>query len=74
MANSTTALSATFEAEATSVRAPESEWRRVWSRLARNPMAIGGAVVVLVWVAIAASAPWIAPYDPIDQDIVDRLP
>ena len=73
MANSTTTLTATFEAETASVRAPESEWRRVWSRLARNPMAIGGALVVLVWVGIAASAPWIAPYDPIDQEVVSRL-
>jgi peptide/nickel transport system permease protein len=52
---------------------PESEWRRVWSRLARNPMAIGGAAVVLAWVLIAAMAPWISPYDPIDQDVMNRL-
>jgi len=73
MATSTTTLSATLEAEPATARAPEAEWRRVWSRLARNPMAIGGAVVVLAWVAVAASAPWIAPYDPIDQDVINRL-
>ncbi len=73
MATSTTTLLATVESKPASVRAPESEWRRVWVRLARNPMAIGGAVVVLSWVLVAALAPWIAPYDPIDQDVVNRL-
>jgi peptide/nickel transport system permease protein len=73
MATSTTTLPATVESKPTSVRAPESEWHRVWVRLARNPMAIGGAVVVLAWVMAAALAPWIAPYDPIDQDVVNRL-
>jgi peptide/nickel transport system permease protein len=73
MANSTTTLSATLEVESASVRAPESEWRRVWNRLARNPMAIIGALVVLAWVVVAAISPWIAPYDPIDQDVMNRL-
>jgi len=73
MATSTTTLSSTIEAEPASVRAPESEWHRVWSRLARNPMAISGALVVLAWVLVAALAPWIAPFDPIDQDVMNRL-
>ncbi len=73
MATSTTTLPATVQVEPARVRAPESEWRRVWVRLARNPMAIGGAVVVLAWVLAAALAPWISPYDPIDQDVVNRL-
>ena len=73
MPTSTTTLSATVAAEPARVSAPESEWRRVWSRLARNPMAISGAVVVLAWVLVAAAAPWIAPDDPIDQDVMNRL-
>jgi len=36
-------------------------------------MAIGGAVMVLAWVLAAATAPWIAPYDPIEQDVMNRL-
>lgn len=51
----------------------ESEWRRVWGRLARNPMAMGGLVLVLGWVLVAAMAPWIAPYDPIEQNVMNRL-
>ncbi len=73
MATSTTTLTATVEAEPASVRAPESEWHRVWVRLARNPMAMGGTVVVLAWVIAASIAPWIAPYDPIELDVVNRL-
>ena len=73
MATSTTTLSAAHEAEPASVRAPQSEWRRVWVRLARNPMAVGGAVMVLAWIVAASTAPWIAPYDPIDQDVMNRL-
>jgi len=73
MATSTTTLTATVDVKLASVRAPESEWHRIWVRLARNPMAIGGTLVVLSWVLVAAIAPWIAPYDPIDQDVVNRL-
>ena len=51
----------------------ESEWRRVWWRLSRNPMAMGGLLLVLWWVLIALLAPWIAPYDPIGQNVMNRL-
>ena len=49
------------------------ERRRAWHLLLRNRMAISGAVVVLAWVAIALLAPLIAPYDPIDQQVRQRL-
>jgi peptide/nickel transport system permease protein len=73
MDTSTTTLSATVEVEMDSARAPESEWHRVCARLLRNPMVVSGGVVVLAWVFIAASAPWIAPYDPIEQEVLNRL-
>lgn len=70
-------ISTTFpraaQVEPEGVTPPESEWRRVGSRLARNPMALSGAAVVLAWVAVAVLAPWIAPYDPIEQDVASRL-
>jgi len=59
--------------ERTSAVTSESEWRRVWARLARNPVAMGGAIVVLAWVLAALMAPWIAPYDPIEQNVPNRL-
>jgi len=73
MATTATTVSATGQSEPMRDMTPESEWRRVWSRLARNPMAIGGAAVVLAWVLIAVMAPWISPYDPIEQDVMNRL-
>jgi ABC-type dipeptide/oligopeptide/nickel transport system permease subunit len=47
--------------------------RRAWHLLMRNPMAMFGAAVVVTWVAIALLAPVIAPYDPIDQQVRQRL-
>ncbi len=52
---------------------PESEWLLVWRRVIRNPMAVSGAVVIFAWLVIAAAAPWIAPYDPIEQNVPIRL-
>ena len=53
--------------------APRSDRRRMIRRVLRKPMMIGGIVVVLGWVLLAALAPTIAPYDPIDQDVRHRL-
>jgi peptide/nickel transport system permease protein len=36
-------------------------------------MAMGGLLLVLGWVLVAAAAPWIAPYDPIEQNVMNRL-
>ncbi len=41
-------------------------WQRAWRRLARRRSAVFGAVVVLLFAAIAVLAPWLAPYDPIE--------
>ena len=37
-------------------------------RVARNPGAVAGAIVLLTMILLAVFAPAIAPYDPIDQD------
>lgn len=44
-----------------------------WLRLRRNALAMAGLVLVLVLVLAAALAPWIAPHDPIAQDLGNRL-
>lgn len=49
-------------------RPPTSLWRDALRRLARNRMAVGGGVIVLVLVITALFAPLLAPYDPIKQD------
>ncbi len=51
----------------------ESEWRLVVGRLSHNPMAVSGLLIVLAWALIAVFAPWIAPYNPIGQNVLNRL-
>jgi ABC-type dipeptide/oligopeptide/nickel transport system permease subunit len=47
-----------------------SRRRRLWRRNARG--VVGGFVAVLLC-AIGVAAPWLAPYDPLEQTIVARL-
>lgn len=35
----------------------------------RNPMAISGGILLLAFVGVAVAAPWLMPYDPIEQDM-----
>jgi len=39
-------------------------WRGAWRRLRRNPTAIVGALIILVFVLVAVFAPLLAPYEP----------
>jgi peptide/nickel transport system permease protein len=50
-----------------------SDGRRLLRRVLRKRMMIAGAIVVVVWVLLAALAPAISPYDPIEQDVYHRL-
>jgi len=50
-----------------------SDGRRLLRRVLRKRMMIAGAVVVVAWVLLAALAPAISPYDPIEQDVYHRL-
>lgn len=56
---------------------PESEWGRsataVIYHLRRNPLVIVGLVVVILWLFIAIIAPAISPYQPLQQNLADRL-
>jgi peptide/nickel transport system permease protein len=47
--------------------------RAAWQLLVRNRMAVLGGAIVLAWVIVALVAPLIAPYDPIDQQVRERL-
>ena len=42
-----------------------SLWQDAWYRLIRNRMAVVGLVVIAVFFAVAAFAPWLAPHDPL---------
>lgn len=45
----------------------------VWRRYRTNRSAVVGAGLFVVFVCVAVAAPWIAPYDPLDQDLYGRL-
>ena len=52
----------------TTVKTPATEagpWRRAWRRLKRRRGALIGLAVVLLFVALALFAPWLAPQDPL---------
>jgi len=42
----------------------ESLLRGAWHRLRRSPLAVAGAVIVLLFVLVALAAPLLAPYEP----------
>ena len=44
-----------------------------WLRIRRNRLAMAGLVIVGLLLFIAAFAPWIAPHDPLAQDLSRRL-
>ena len=47
-----------------SLPAAEDRSSRIWRRLRRHPGALIGGTVVVLFVAVALLAPWLAPYDP----------
>lgn len=54
------------------VRSP-GYWSTVWRRFRRNPVAVGALIVILLLVAVAILAPWIAPQDPYRGMTLRRL-
>ena len=44
----------------------------LWRRMLRQPAFAVGAGLLVFIVLIAIAAPWISPYDPYAQDIVNR--
>lgn len=56
-------------AELAAAEAGTSLWRDAWLRLRRNPMAVAGATVLLLFGLLALLTPWIAPYDYRAQDL-----
>lgn len=48
-------------------------WSLVGSRLVRQPVAWGSAIVILALVLIAIFAPWITPHDPFEATMLNRL-
>jgi peptide/nickel transport system permease protein len=61
---------AELEAAEVALEAPSGLWRDAFHRLIRNPGAIVGFVVVLVFVIAAIFAPLIATHDPVEQELL----
>ena len=57
----------------TTPRAADSIFRQNLRNFSRNRLAVGSAVVVLLFVLMAIFAPWIAPHDPNETDLFRRL-
>jgi peptide/nickel transport system permease protein len=54
-------------------RQPATRIASLISFCRRNPLVLGGAVVVVVWVVVSLAAPLIAAYGPLTQKVTDRL-
>jgi peptide/nickel transport system permease protein len=48
-------------------------WATVWRRLMRDPVAIGAGTVLLLIFGMAIFAPWVAPADPLQGSMINRL-
>lgn len=48
-------------------------WRKALARGRSNPTTTFGVVITLIIVLAAVLAPWFAPHDPAEQNILDRL-
>lgn len=51
----------------------DSTFNKVIYHLRRNPLVVIGLLIVIMWIFIALVAPSIAPYPPLQQNLVDRL-
>src|SRR4029450_6483603 len=50
-----------------------TERSRTWRKLARNPAAIAGALILCTVIGAAVFAPWIAPHEPARQSLIRRF-
>ncbi len=53
-------------------RKPTSLWQDALRRLLRNKLAVVGMVILAAFLLSAIFAPWLAPYDPVKQELVKR--
>lgn len=47
--------------------------QRAWRNFTRNKSAVVGAVLIILLILVAIGAPWIAPYDPLTQSVINKL-
>lgn len=68
-------LTAPYAASAEPLPAQRSRgyWGSVWHRFTRDPVAVGAAVFVLLLIGLAVFGPWLAPNDPYQSSMLQRL-
>lgn len=49
------------------------ERSRAWRKLTRSPFALAGVLILLIVMAAALAAPWVAPHDPAQQSLLRRF-
>ncbi|MEP3279683.1 MAG: ABC transporter permease [Stappiaceae bacterium] len=57
----------------TRMQARLGQFYRLARALMRNPLAMAGFVVITILLLVAAFAPWLAPYSPIEGNLSNRL-
>jgi peptide/nickel transport system permease protein len=67
------AITAPAPAQGIERRASRGLWSDAWQRLRRNPPAVMGMVIIVAFVFFAITAPYIAPYGPLDGTLANRL-
>jgi ABC-type dipeptide/oligopeptide/nickel transport system permease subunit len=50
-----------------------AEGSRAWRKLARNPAALAGALILLAVIGVAVFAPYVSPQDPARQSLIRRF-
>ena len=70
---SLTGLSGAMAAPQAFRRPSRGYWHTVGRRLARDPVAIGCAVILLILIALAIAAPWLGLDDPYKMSMIRRL-
>lgn len=52
---------------------PESFWKITFRKFIRNKLAVFGAFFIFILICLAIITPWIAPYSPDEQFLMDKL-
>ncbi len=58
---------AELESESLLTVEEESQWKIVWKRFRKHRLAVGGMVTILIIAIASFFAPWVAPFDPIND-------
>ncbi len=72
--SSSTIVAKTLQPQALpELREPPSRFQSFRYFLRHNPLALIGIIIFVVWVFVSLLAPYIAPFEPMEQHIADRL-